>query len=268
MRRIDSSLLQLSQIHSDALARAAAGTTTAGDRKKYIDEHAHCWRALRGTLETASMNKCWYCETDRKRTDFAVDHFRPKNRVAECTSHNGYWWLAFELGNFRLSCTYCNERRVNFETDGGKADHFPLVDESARCMTPNGDLELEEPELLDPLAEFDAGLLRFDSDGDVNPRFGTDLDDIGHQRAAKSIALYHLKDPVLRRARADTIRKVYAHLTAAQYFRTSGGSHLRDYKRLLREMRSAISEAGEYSAAVEDVLGPALKLFLNEVEAA
>lgn len=268
MRRIDIASLELAKGQSGALAAATEGVNDAADRKKYIDDHAHCWRAMRDAFEVVSRYKCWYCETNRKRADFAVDHFRPKNSVAECAVHAGYWWLAFEISNYRLSCTYCNERRVNSETRGGKADHFPLIDESARCMAPGDNLEQEEPELLDPVSEGDAELLRFESDGDVNPRYDVGLDEVAYRRATKSIELYHLRDPLLRRARADTIRKVFAHLSAAQDLKRRGGNHLRSYKRLVTEMRGSISDSGEYSAAVNDVLGNLIKPFFRDVECA
>lgn len=51
---------------------------------------------LADILSNRSHKKCWYCECVQSRSDMAVDHFRPKNRVEECKGHPGYYWLAFD----------------------------------------------------------------------------------------------------------------------------------------------------------------------------
>ena len=102
-----------------------------------------------------SDDKCWYCESKQIRLDRHVDHYRPKNSVAECADHPGYWWLAFRSYNYRYSCTYCNSRRVDQRSGqaGGKADHFPLRDESRRAFSPDDPIDDEQPTLLDPTVQ-------------------------------------------------------------------------------------------------------------------
>src|SRR6266496_5376859 len=91
------------------------------DRPAVIQKHAHVWAALRSHLKTLSK-KCWYCESLELRSDQPVDHFRPKGAVRGTKAASGYWWLAFDWKNYRLSCTFCNSRRVDVEggTEGGK----------------------------------------------------------------------------------------------------------------------------------------------------
>src|ERR1700722_13302235 len=86
------------------------------------------WIALREAMSRLSNDKCWYTECQNPGTDDDIDHYRPKKSVDEDKTHPGYYWLAFNWRNFRLSCHRANRLRTNPETDvtGGKADHFPL----------------------------------------------------------------------------------------------------------------------------------------------
>ena len=74
---------------------------------------------------------------------------------------DGYWWLAYNYKNFRLSCEKCNR---SFG-EGGKVDYFPLQ-EGVIPATPESDLE-EGILLLDPLNEDDTRLIDFDDNGNV-----------------------------------------------------------------------------------------------------
>jgi uncharacterized protein (TIGR02646 family) len=129
----------------------------APERKKIIDDNGDVWRDLKPTLRTIADTKCWYCETKADRSDNAVDHFRPKSY---------YWWLAFDWKNFRYSCTFCNSRRRDPDSDqvGGKQDNFPLAGGSARATGP-ATVRDEDPLLLDPFVYDDHRLIWFDETG-------------------------------------------------------------------------------------------------------
>ena len=193
-------------------AETAVAEVTSDDRAAAVKQHRGVWRELKETLRTASRGKCWYCESIDVRSDNAVDHFRPKNAVAECHDHNGYWWLAFDWRNHRFCCTYCNSRRIDQATGlgGGKADHFPLRDEAHRARTPEDGLDAEEPVLLDPTIAADPGLLWFDENGEAAPHpICGDSDRYTHRRAKTSIQLYHLNHQSLveqRKALCSAIR--------------------------------------------------------------
>lgn len=172
-----------------ALADAAAVAVAGGGDP---NDHGTVWRNLKKRMAKLLYDKCWFCETPIERSDNAVDHFRPKNRVSDAANpHNGYRWLAFEYHNFRYACTFCNSRRIDLEhgTAGGKADRFPLINEANRLYAP-GNIHQEEPMILDPCNLDDWELLGCQQEnGEPCP---TSADPIKRQRADTSIEVYHL----------------------------------------------------------------------------
>lgn len=129
---------------------------------------------LKKWLANVSGHKCWYCEAKSTRAPFDVDHFRPKLGITvdgvKLAGHNGYYWLAYEWWNFRLSCQRCN--RPEKDAAGilhGKANEFPIRDEALRCVMPAGHLNTESPRLLDPCVQADCELLAHGIDGEVKP---------------------------------------------------------------------------------------------------
>src|SRR5205823_9338448 len=119
----------------NALAEIAALPTE--ERVEAINRKHRIWAELKPYLALLSHEKCWYCESIQESSDMHVDHFRPEGRIADEGSHGpGYWWLAFDWHNFRLSCTYCNTLRSEGDRapSGGKADRFPLWEEARRCL--------------------------------------------------------------------------------------------------------------------------------------
>lgn len=176
----------------------------AGTDIKKINQKSIIWSQIKSNLEDISFNKCWYCECTQVRSDNAVDHFRPKGRVANTTpKHTGYTWLAFDINNYRYACTYCNSKRKNPDTDEteGKGDSFPLIDESKRAYTESDNIKLEKPVLLDPCKINDVKLLDFTFDG--RPCVKKGLNDVKNKRVTDSIKLYHLDNPELNRKRND-----------------------------------------------------------------
>jgi uncharacterized protein (TIGR02646 family) len=165
-------------------------------RTEAISENAAIWSRAGQRIRAVMHDKCWYCEVRDIRADMPVDHFRPKNRVAEEKGkHPGYWWLAFDWKNYRFSCTFCNSRRVSVGSSGGKQDHFPLVDPVHRARSPAANLEEEKPLLLDPCKPDDPPLLWFSDNGEVVARFKQADQPEANLRAAASIKLYHLNHP-------------------------------------------------------------------------
>jgi uncharacterized protein (TIGR02646 family) len=186
----------------------AESATGLEERAKAINARSSVWTELKESLAALSHNKCWYCETEQERSDNAVDHFRPKGRVAECTGHEGYWWLAFDWKNYRFSCTYCNSRRKDrkHKSVGGKQDHFPLIDEHNRVLQPGGDIDAEEPCLLDPTVATDPSLLWFNDEGRVVPKCPSD--EHLNLRAEASIRLYNLNYCATEEKRRNLYREI------------------------------------------------------------
>jgi uncharacterized protein (TIGR02646 family) len=182
------------------------------ERAAAINNKGDLRRELKGPLADVANGKCWYCESVQDRSDNAVDHYRPKNRVAEGEDYGGYWWLAFRWENYRFSCTYCNSRRRDVEggTEGGKQDHFPLWDEAKRCQCEDDDLDDKQPMLLDPCCEADPPLLWFDENGQPrpNPSPCGGADSYSSQRVTQSIRFYHLDHVDLVERRADLCNRI------------------------------------------------------------
>lgn len=194
-------------------------------RALLIEKNQNHWKEIKPLLAKLFHKKCWYTEAPQLGTDVDVDHYRPKKRVQETikneTPHEGYWWLAFSLENYRYSCIVANRRRTDIKTGetGGKADHFPLINETARAINPEYDLDEEQPLLLDPLKATDVQLLQFKPDGEVMPRYSVEKFPNSFSRAASSIMLYSLNHTDFVRSRIelrDTIDKEIK--SAKRYF--------------------------------------------------
>jgi hypothetical protein len=173
VRFIDLDLVQ-EALGGGALISAAeqarsrvAIAATEDERDDAIEASRDEWVAFRALFQQLFGAKCWYTECEYPGTDDDIDHYRPKGRVAESPAHGGYWWEALNWRNFRLSSHRANRLRVNPDSGNthGKGDHFPLIDETVRCLVPADDLEREAPTLLDPTNPMDPPLLTFNIDG-------------------------------------------------------------------------------------------------------
>lgn len=103
--------------------------------------------------------KCGFCESNiLSIASGDVEHFRPKggyhqNNKKKELCKPGYYWLAYEWGNFILSCERCN--RIH------KKNYFPLLNSENRCKNHNQDLSIEKPYLVNPLNENPRNLIGF-----------------------------------------------------------------------------------------------------------
>lgn len=140
-------------------------------RKELIERNSGFWGKLKPYLEQWSYKKCWYSEVREIGSDYHVDHFRPKNRVTEHPEwpgnkreEEGYWWLAFYPGNYRLASAFCNSPHRADEETLGKSDYFPLCLPEKAVFGP-GPLTEELPVLPDPLSVADTRLISFNEQG-------------------------------------------------------------------------------------------------------
>lgn len=232
------------------------------ERKKLIDKNAKLWRELKTILSDLSYNKCWYCETKELRSDRVVDHFRPKKRVAERKDHPGYWWLAFDWSNYRYSCTFCNSYRKSEEDEpaGGKADHFPIIDEDRRATKPADPIEDEFPVLLDPIKNSDSLLLTFEDDGGAVPLYPIEME-TPYKRAKVSIEFYHLDHPDIKERRYQVckeIKQLVAEGDRAMVRQEEGPDAALPanecFESIVRRLREMIDRTAEYSRAARVVL--------------
>lgn len=145
---------------------SAVQSAMASNTKRVFAEH---WTddEVRDPLLALVGRKCWYCETTIQRADVNVDHYRPKSEVLGELGHNGYWWLAYTIDNYRIACKHCNSGGARFggRSEGrGKSSRFPLL-AGRRAWGRHDDLGLEQPVLLDPARIGDPDLLGFDTAG-------------------------------------------------------------------------------------------------------
>ncbi len=235
---------------SDAAAIAVAAGSSP-------DDYSSVWRELKPSMAVLSDSKCWYCESSIDRDDNAVDHFRPKNRVFDAINpHQGYRWLAFSKSNFRLACTFCNSRRIDiaFGTAGGKADRFPLLDESKRVYA-NGPIEGEKPELLDPCQIEDCELLGCQQENG-RPCAASEAT-IEKRRAITSIEIYHLdRDPTCKRRHSIAVGLISDILDAKRLFELSQSDDdkKQDFVKVAKRIQCLIDRDAIYSGEMKYLL--------------
>ncbi|MBA1445844.1 MAG: hypothetical protein M3H12_08800 [Chromatiales bacterium] len=88
------------------------------------NEYYYGHGTVREGLHTIYGNKCAYCEGNYiAGSPPRIDHFRPKNKIAEDPEYKGYFWLTYEWTNLIQACERCNRTKSN---------HFPLADEKTR----------------------------------------------------------------------------------------------------------------------------------------
>jgi len=155
------------------------------ERKKLIEKRSKLWGELKDWLLELSHGKCWYSEAREIFSFYEVDHFRPKNRAKQLdgTEREGYWWLAFDWRNYRISGSVGNNR---------KGDYFPLAKGSPVATGPECDLQDEIIYLLDPTDPDDPFLLTFDESGYPKPAVTEEEDKWAYERVIQTINLLHL----------------------------------------------------------------------------
>lgn len=254
--RADQALSDLRREIAEAEA-GAAGQDVAAARKNAITKglkkpaRQAIWGDLATNLAALRNNKCWYSESKNPTSDKNVDHFRPKNRVAEDPDHEGYWWRAFDWRNYRYASQWCNQRRVDDEegTSGGKWDHFPLQAGSFRARQETDDIDQEDVMLLDPVDPDDWKLLTFRPDGHPTPAKAKGSPE--YERAATSIEVYHLHCKELvdgRRLLAGKLQRTIEDMETLRP-QISNPTTRRLYKRQQKELLRFFHSDSEYSAA-------------------
>lgn len=238
------------------------------NRADFIDSKRHLtWGAAEvlNALRAIAGNKCWYSEVPLEGADPNVDHFRPKGQVREVdanlqsigTISQGYWWLAFNHWNFRLSSMHSNQRRVDTDTHGGKWDYFPVIGQRTPERTPCLAI-IENILALDPCSASDVSLLWFDPDGKpscaVRNRQPNTLD---QQRVRTTIWLYHLDKREIQLKRGNHMRQIRIELDQANadyllWNRDSATPDLRSknsFDRRIAEIKSKLADNAEFAGA-------------------
>ncbi|HKV10831.1 MAG TPA: retron system putative HNH endonuclease [Thermoanaerobaculia bacterium] len=226
-----------------------------------VKDHVYRHLSVKTALEELFHRKCAYCETPLGEVDWQVEHFRPKGAVTERPDHPGYYWLAYEWSNLYPSCAPCNQSRKDLPLWGdpetgeaaGKANQFPVEDETGRPMRHEDDIRREKPLLLDPCSDEPEKSFRYTPLGEILPVDG-DL------RAETSARVFHLTRRRLRDRRREQVDAVIVVLKLVQKLENQGNREeatelRRDVDRLFFSDSAPFAGAARFVRSDPDAFG-------------
>lgn len=198
---------------------------------------------VKDALKEAQHHKCCFCEGRfNAYSPGDVEHYRPKravrqNKLSEALAP-GYFWLAYSWRNLYYSCEICNRSH--------KRDLFPLANPARRVRSPEGDINVEEPLILDP-------------GGIENPRDHIEFryeHAIGLTKAGRTtIELLGLNRPALLEERLTHLKRLSALRDVLRLSRESRAPQDIDtHGRAHQELLSAVQPASVFSAMADDYL--------------
>jgi len=184
---------------ADELTAQLIAAGSIDERAAIIEANSVIWRNLKQHLQDISNGKCWYSEANDDFNYNHVDHFRPKSHAIDENNDDqgGYWWLAFNWRNYRLSGGVGNVR---------KRDYFAVRANKANDYTDA--LEDEEPYFLDPTEILDPPKLTFSIEGMVAPK-NPDTESWDYKRAEYTIRRLNLNLETLKEGRREKYREAY-----------------------------------------------------------
>ena len=223
-------------------------------RQRRFDFRVYRSSEVRETLNELFYGKCAYCEVALLSVeDGDVELFRPKWSVAERPDHPGYWWLAADWNNLLISCRSCSRERVHAGERTGKADRFPLDDETRRGWGPGEELG-EEPLLLDPCLDNPEDHLVFDEHGVVASYSA---------RGQASISILSLNRPELVGNRLAAIELVKFRIEEAdELARLSRGTENQALRSAIAHLEALVEPREAFAALKRQLVLP----FLHRVE--
>lgn len=263
MRHIDLNKITLPDGWEDQITELNQELNACNDhaeRCACIDGN-EVWRDLSTQLANLGYNKCWYSEARDTMSDRDIDHFRPKKEARNLPGiprgdEEGYWFLAFDVDNFRFSSVYSNQRRKDKfdkkKQTGGKGVFFPLFAGSyvakskARCAD-------EEIMLLDPCDADDVNLLTFDSTGAAIPNSNALSEQRDQERVITSVKLYNLDHTPLVDLRSQVWAKCQRFIDEIRAITAEadiGNAGRNRIKFLKDEIRKMMQRTEEVSAVV------------------
>ena len=234
---------------ADALNQKLKGLNTVNGHN-LIDKNSQLWGEidLKNWLLELSYDKCWYTEVKYGADYPEVEHFRPKKAVKDEESNKiseGYYWLAFNLTNYRLSKPMPNRKKGSF---------FPICDETKRAITPQ-DCHLDErPWFLDPLSPRDHLLLSFNDNGKATMEKGTSR--VNASRVQFTIKHFGLNHGLLNRRRRavweNTRLLLYRYLNLTAHAEATGSMKAEaNAENALEEILMLIKPTSEFSAVAK-----------------
>lgn len=146
---------------------------TATGRRPRAGKPPSLWADIKVVYMRLQSFKCIFCERGLAREEGKieqdVEHYRPKNPVkawrsprgdppipnrAGRAAATGYYWLAYDLGNYAAACKPCNST--------AKGSYFPIAGSRGGATDDIATLDrIELPYLIFPLRENPASLITF-----------------------------------------------------------------------------------------------------------
>lgn len=227
-------------------------------RKKYITDNETVWSNIKYKLWILGHLKCWYSESYLPISLAQVEHFRPKKKMhGSLRPHHGYWWRAFDWGNYRIAHPIVNRRTTDFYSGKkvGKGCYFPLRIETDRAYTKSDETN-EVPLLLDPTVRKDCHLICFDStSGRVLARpqpAGDPESEWKERRANDTIDFYYLNEANWNRRRREIMIAVKANCKLLTTAINDGNESAIDT--CIEKILSQISIFSEFTSAAKQAL--------------
>jgi hypothetical protein len=234
------------------------------------------WSAFKPVFSEAQGGKCGYCEIAvTGGQDGDVEHYAPKSEVAvlptnptmwgeelpnssrvrgrrpQQLSAAGYWWLAYDWGNYLLACAVCNQK--------WKGTVFPIREPPPRTLPP-AEVVSESSLLLHPFGRADPAVhLRFNEDGSVEPWRSS-------RRGLETIKTVGLDRPSIRVFRRFPVSDAYQAIRELADARANGNAAAED--RALRDLARLGESGRQFSGCVRAIVRQELGLTWDQVEAA
>ncbi len=187
------------------------------------------WSDIKVVYMRLQRFKCVFCERALSHEDgkieHDVEHYRPKNAVKAWraprghfaiphqgggAADTGYYWLAYELGNYAAACKPCNSTL--------KASYFPIAGSRGASASDIDTLDDDEaPYLIFPMREDPSALITFKGPLAIPRSTGA------HERlrASTTITLFKLNSrPDLIEDRSRLIRSLASQLELVANGRT------------------------------------------------
>ncbi len=237
---------------ADEITKEILLATNLIEKHALIDKYKNHWRKpeLVNWLSDLSFEKCWYTETKFGGDYQEVEHYRPKKGTKQADGslhslHSGYYWLAFDLTNYRLCKSRPNRKKGTF---------FPILNERIRANDENDPWQDESPLFLDPLKSNDILLLSFNDTGKPVPEEGIDPNDL--LRVNFTIDKYFLDERVLNTRRQETWNATrvlfYSYLNLMTEVHKSGSSAMRaTAESELKKLRGLVAPSAEFSSVAK-----------------
>jgi len=254
MMYIDKSRIQILNdkwtIRTTAFLRDMTKAVSKPDRDSIIDKYQGYWKVFKNQLKQLSYNKCWYSETKNPYSHYHIDHFRPKKKAIEIdgvTERDGYWWLTFDISNYRLSGSVGNTKKGN---------HFAVA--YNKVIQP-GPVDDEGYYLLDPCNLHDVQLLNFSQDGRAIESAPENEEKWNFERAKYTIETLDLNYPDLIEARLQKWQEVTIVIKKVtklnmEYNAQASASKLSDLNSAKNEIRKLLAPCSELTATVKSCL--------------